>query len=137
MAIGVGLRIGSVVSTAVVASNEPGTPDPVVIARDTVLHIDHDETPALGGSARHLDEAAVVIVGLERFSHPPARCAAHEARYHAVHAELAERPRDVDPLPAHVLAQDARAVQLTGMQLGHGEGLVEGGVEGDGDDHSG
>lgn len=70
MAIGVGLRIGSVVSTAVVASNEPGTPDPVVIARDTVLHIDHEGTPALGGSARHLDEARTLTGFLPRVGDP-------------------------------------------------------------------
>lgn len=52
MSIGVGLRIGRVVSTAVVASNEPGTPDPVVLARDTVLHIDQDGTTSLGGVGR-------------------------------------------------------------------------------------
>lgn len=62
MAIGVGLRIGRIVSTAVVASNEPGTPDPVVIARDTVLHIDHDGNSQLGGSTRTIDEARTVRV---------------------------------------------------------------------------
>lgn len=61
MAIGVGLRIGRVVSTAVVASNEPGTQDPVVIARDTVLHIDEDGTTSLG--ARPSDNEARTLAG--------------------------------------------------------------------------
>lgn len=59
MAIGVGLRIGRVVSTAVVASNEPGTPDPVVLARDTVLHIDQDGITSLGGVG-HGDEVRTI-----------------------------------------------------------------------------
>ena len=51
MAMGVGLRVGNVVSTAVVASNDPGSPDPIVIARDTVLHMCGDDSAVLGGSA--------------------------------------------------------------------------------------
>lgn len=51
MPVGVGLRVGSVVSTAVVASNDPGTPDPVVFARDTVLRMCADGTTVLGGAA--------------------------------------------------------------------------------------
>ncbi|MFD4367463.1 hypothetical protein [Rhodococcus sp. NPDC058521] len=50
MAMGVGLRVGSVVSTAVVASNDPGSPDPIVIVRDTVLHMCGDGSAVLGGS---------------------------------------------------------------------------------------
>lgn len=50
MAMGVGLRVGSVVSTAVVASNDPGSPDPIVIVRDTVLHLCGDGSAVLGGS---------------------------------------------------------------------------------------
>ena len=102
MAIGVGLRIGSVVSTAVVASNEPGTPDPVVIARDTVLHIDHDETPALGGSARHLDEARTLTGFLPHVGDPAGVTAndgrvyrAEDAMATAVHCLLSE----CHPLP--------------------------------------
>lgn len=51
MTMGVGLRIGDVVSTAVVASNEPGSPDPIVIVRDTVLHMLPGGTAVFGGSA--------------------------------------------------------------------------------------
>ncbi|NLU84918.1 hypothetical protein [Rhodococcus sp. HNM0569] len=51
MTIGVGLRIGGIVSTAVVASNDPGSPDPVVIVRDTVLHMSPDGTALFGGAA--------------------------------------------------------------------------------------
>lgn len=51
MAVGIGLRIGSVVSTAVVATNDPGSHDPIVIVRDTVLHIRTDDSVVLGGSA--------------------------------------------------------------------------------------
>jgi hypothetical protein len=49
------------VSTAVVASNEPGTQDPVVIARDTVLHIDKDGTTSLG--SRTSDNEARTLAG--------------------------------------------------------------------------
>ncbi len=51
MTVGVGLRIGGVVSTAVVATNDPGSPDPVVIVRDTVLHMFPDGTALFGGRA--------------------------------------------------------------------------------------
>lgn len=52
MSIGVGVRIGTVVSTAVVASNDPGSADPVVIVRDTVLNQRKDGTTVLGGESR-------------------------------------------------------------------------------------
>ncbi|MHD0282111.1 hypothetical protein [Rhodococcus aetherivorans] len=70
MAVGVGLRIGSVVSTAVLASNDPGSPDPVVIARDTVLHIDSDGTTVLGGAPHPAGEARYLSGFLGRVGDP-------------------------------------------------------------------
>jgi hypothetical protein len=102
MTIGVGLRIGSVVSTAVVASNEPGTPDPVVIARDTVLHIDHDGTTSLGGSGRSDNEMRTLAGFLARVGEPAGVTAsdgrvyrAEDAMATAVHCLLSE----CHPLP--------------------------------------
>lgn len=102
MAIGVGLRIGRIVSTAVVASNEPGTPDPVVIARDTVLHIDHDGNSQLGGSTRTIDEARTLSGFLSRVGDPGGIAAsdgrvyrAEDAMATAVHCLLNE----CHPLP--------------------------------------
>jgi hypothetical protein len=113
MAIGVGLRIGRIVSTAVVASNEPGTPDPVVIARDTVLHIDHDGNSQLGGSTRAIDEARTLSGFLSRVGDPGGIAAsdgrvyrAEDAMATAVHCLLNEchplptfggMDRDTDP----------------------------------------
>ncbi|NLU63686.1 hypothetical protein HCA61_15630 [Rhodococcus sp. HNM0563] len=113
MAIGVGLRIGRIVSTAVVASNEPGTPDPVVIARDTVLHIDHDGNSQLGGSTRTVDEARTLSGFLSRVGDPGGIAAsdgrvyrAEDAMATAVHCLLNEchplptfggMDRDTDP----------------------------------------
>lgn len=102
MSIGVGLRIGSVVSTAVVASNEPGTPDPVVIARDTVLHIDEDGTSTLGGSARTTQEVRTISGFLPRVGDPTGITAsdgriyrAEDAMATAIHCLLSE----CHPLP--------------------------------------
>ncbi|MEE2032250.1 hypothetical protein [Rhodococcus chondri] len=102
MAIGVGLRIGRIVSTAVVASNEPGTPDPVVIARDTVLHIDHDGTTSLGGSGRSENEMRTLAGFLPRVGEPSGVTAsdgrvyrAEDAMATAVHCLLSE----CHPLP--------------------------------------
>lgn len=102
MAIGVGLRIGRIVSTAVVASNEPGTPDPVVIARDTVLHIGRDESTFLGGSARADDEIRTLTGFLSRVGDPSGVAAsdgrvyrAEDAMATAIHCLLTE----CHPLP--------------------------------------
>ncbi|WP_407445407.1 hypothetical protein [Rhodococcus sp. (in: high G+C Gram-positive bacteria)] len=102
MAIGVGLRIGRVVSTAVVASNEPGTPDPVVIARDTVLHIGRDDSTFLGGSARADDEIRTLSGFLSRVGDPAGVSAsdgrvyrAEDAMATAIHCLLTE----CHPLP--------------------------------------
>ncbi|MEU5841101.1 hypothetical protein [Rhodococcus sp. NPDC047139] len=101
MAIGVGLRIGRVVSTAVIASNEPGTPDPVVLARDTVLHVDHDGTTSLGTVA-HGDEARTIAGFLTRVGDASGITAsdgrtyrAEDAMATAIHCLL----RECHPLP--------------------------------------
>lgn len=83
MTIGVGLRIGRVVSTAVVASNEPGTPDPVVIARDSVLHIGRDGTTSLGGSRRSDDELRTIAGFLARVGEPSGVTASDDRVYRA------------------------------------------------------
>jgi len=82
MAIGVGLRIGRVVSTAVIASNEPGTPDPTVLARDTVLHIDHDGAATLGGLT-HGEEARTIAGFLPRVGEPSGVTASDGRTYRA------------------------------------------------------
>jgi len=102
MAIGVGLRIGRVVSTAVVASNEPGTPDPVVIARDSVLHIGSDGTTSLGGSRATDNEVRTLAGFLARVGEPAGLTAsdgrvyrAEDAMATAIHCLLTE----CHPLP--------------------------------------
>lgn len=101
MAIGVGLRIGRVVSTAVIASNEPGTPDPVVLARDSVLHVDHDGNTSLG-SVAHGDEARTIAGFLTRVGDASGITAsdgrmyrAEDAMATAIHCLL----RECHPLP--------------------------------------
>ncbi|EID77681.1 MULTISPECIES: hypothetical protein [Rhodococcus] len=105
MSMGVGLRIGSVVSTAVVASNDPGSPDPVVIVRDTVLHMCPDGTAILGGSAPHtIGETHTVSGFLPRVGDPAGVAVGNGSRYRAedlVAGAMRCLLRECEPLPDH------------------------------------
>ena len=105
MSMGVGLRIGSVVSTAVVASNDPGSPDPVVIVRDTVLHMCPDGTAILGGSAPHtIGETHTVSGFLPRVGDPAGVPVGDGSRYRAedlVAGAMRCLLRECEPLPDH------------------------------------
>ncbi|MCQ4120095.1 hypothetical protein [Rhodococcus tibetensis] len=105
MSMGVGLRIGSVVSTAVVASNDPGSPDPVVIVRDTVLHMCPDGTAILGGSApQTLGQTHTVSGFLSRVGDPAGVAVGDTARYRAedlVAGAMRCLLRECEPLPDH------------------------------------
>ncbi|MDV7242109.1 MULTISPECIES: hypothetical protein [Rhodococcus] len=105
MSMGVGLRIGSVVSTAVVASNDPGSPDPVVIVRDTVLHMCPDGTAILGGSApQTLGRTHTVSGFLPRVGDPAGVALADGTRYRAedlVAGAMRCLLRECEPLPDH------------------------------------
>jgi hypothetical protein len=105
MSMGVGLRIGSVVSTAVVASNDPGSPDPVVIVRDTVLHMCPDGTAILGGSAPHtIGDIHTVSGFLPRVGDPAGVAVGDGSRYRAedlVAGAMRCLLRECEPLPDH------------------------------------
>jgi len=105
MSMGVGLRIGSVVSTAVVASNDPGSPDPVVIVRDTVLHMCPDGTAILGGSAPHtIGDTHTVSGFLPRVGDPAGVAVGDGSRYRAedlVAGAMRCLLRECEPLPDH------------------------------------
>ncbi|MBV6762448.1 hypothetical protein [Rhodococcus opacus] len=105
MSMGVGLRIGSVVSTAVVASNDPGSPDPVVIVRDTVLHMCPDGTAILGGSAPHMIGDTHTVSGfLPRVGDPAGVAVGDGSRYRAedlVAGAMRCLLRECEPLPDH------------------------------------
>lgn len=86
MSIGVGVRIGTMVSTAVVASNDPGSADPVVIVRDTVLNQRKDGTTVLGGApelgaGREFTESWGGFVG--RVGDPSGVAGTSDTRYRA------------------------------------------------------
>lgn len=121
MAIGVGLRIGRVVSTAVVASNEPGTQDPVVIARDTVLHIDEDGTTSLG--SRPSDNEARTLAGFLARVGEPAGVTASDGRVYRAEDAMATAIQcllnETQPLPAFGGADDGSEPGYTATYPSH------------------
>ncbi|QNG18737.1 hypothetical protein G4H71_21930 [Rhodococcus triatomae] len=104
MTMGVGLRIGDVVSTAVVASNDPGSPDPVVIVRDTVLHMLPGGTAVFGGGTPS-DPGVHSISGfLSRVGHTEGVEVGGGMLYRAedlVAGAIRCLLRDCEPLPRH------------------------------------
>ncbi|MBH0123321.1 hypothetical protein I0Q12_29060 [Rhodococcus sp. CX] len=121
MAIGVGLRIGRVVSTAVVASNEPGTQDPVVIARDTVLHIDEDGTTTLGSYSSG-NEARTLAGFLARVG-DPAGVTASDGRVYRAEDAMATAIQcllnETEPLPKFGGADDGSEPGYTATYPSH------------------
>ncbi|WP_068159234.1 hypothetical protein [Rhodococcus phenolicus] len=121
MAIGVGLRIGRVVSTAVVASNEPGTQDPVVIARDTVLHIDEDGTTSLG--SRSSDNEARTLAGFLARVGENAGVTASDGRVYRSEDAMATAIQcllsETQPLPAFGGADDGTEPGYTATYPSH------------------
>ncbi|MFZ2173778.1 MAG: hypothetical protein WAW17_07025 [Rhodococcus sp. (in: high G+C Gram-positive bacteria)] len=105
MSMGVGLRIGSVVSTAVVASNDPGSADPIVIVRDTVLHMCPDGTAILGGSPpRTVGDTHTLSGFLARVGDPAGVAVGDGSRYRAedlVAGAMRCLLRECEPLPDH------------------------------------
>ncbi|AOW94640.1 hypothetical protein BFN03_08465 [Rhodococcus sp. WMMA185] len=105
MSIGVGLRVGTAVSTAVVASNDPGSPDPIVIVRDTVLHMCPDGTAILGGSPpRTNGETSTVSAFLPSVGDPVGVEVGEGSRFRAedlVAGSMRCLLRECEPLPDH------------------------------------
>ncbi|WP_072690027.1 hypothetical protein [Rhodococcus marinonascens] len=105
MSIGVGLRVGAVVSNAVVASNDPGSPDPIVIVRDTVLHMCPDGTAILGGSApRTIGETHSVSAFLPSVGEPAGVEVGDGSRFRAedlVAGAMRCLLRECEPIPDH------------------------------------
>ncbi|SDD84551.1 hypothetical protein [Rhodococcus tukisamuensis] len=106
MSVGIGLRVGSIVSTTVVAANDAGTPDPAVIARDTVLYVYPDGGTVLGG-AEPLEEGAehssTVSGFLARVGDPDGVTGSDGTRYRAedvVASALRSLLRECEPLPS-------------------------------------
>lgn len=105
MSIGVGVRIGTLVSTAVVASNDPGSADPVVLVRDTVLNQRRDGTTVLGGSpergaGREFAESWSGFVG--RVGDPSGVAGTADTRYRAedlVATSIRCLLQECEPLP--------------------------------------
>lgn len=104
MSVGIGIRIGSLVSTLVVASNEPGTPDPIVIVRDTVLYICSDGRALLGGGDPPDGTEFVSTVSgfVARVGDPEGVATSDGTRYRAedvVVSALRSLIRECEPLP--------------------------------------
>jgi hypothetical protein len=104
MSVGIGLRIGSLVSTLVVASNEPGTPDPIVIVRDTVLYVGSDGDVLLGGGdPPEGGEFVGTVTGfVARVGDPEGVAASDGTRYRAedvVASAMRSLVRECEPLP--------------------------------------
>ncbi len=104
MSVGIGLRIGSLVSTLVVASNEPGTPDPIVIVRDTVLYVGSDGGVLLGGGdPPEGGEFVGTVTGfVARVGDPEGVAASDGTRYRAedvVASAMRSLVRECEPLP--------------------------------------
>ncbi|MGC0364973.1 hypothetical protein ABH922_002957 [Rhodococcus sp. 27YEA15] len=105
MSIGVGVRIGTLVSTAVVASNDPGSADPVVLVKDTILHQRKDGTTVLGGTeelgaGREFTESWSGFVG--RVGDPAGVPGTAETRYRAedlVATSIRCLLQECEPLP--------------------------------------
>lgn len=104
MSVGIGVRIGSLVSTLVVASNEPGTPDPIVIVRDTVLYVCSNDAVVLGGGDPPEDTEFVGTVSgfVARVGDPEGVAASDGTRYRAedvVASAMRALVRECEPLP--------------------------------------
>ncbi|MGW4481094.1 hypothetical protein [Rhodococcus triatomae] len=104
MSVGIGLRVGSLVSTLVVASNEPGTPDPIVIVRDTVLYVGSDGEVLLGGGdPPEGSEFVSSVTGfVARVGDPEGVAASDGTRYRAedvVASAMRSLVRECEPLP--------------------------------------
>ncbi|EME23618.1 hypothetical protein G419_02230 [Rhodococcus triatomae BKS 15-14] len=102
--MGIGLRVGSLVSTLVVASNEPGTPDPIVIVRDTVLYVGSDGEVLLGGGdPPEGSEFVSSVTGfVARVGDPEGVAASDGTRYRAedvVASAMRSLVRECEPLP--------------------------------------
>ncbi|MDJ0405484.1 hypothetical protein QNA23_18465 [Rhodococcus erythropolis] len=105
MSIGVGVRIGTLVSTAVVASNDPGSADPVVLVRDTILNQRKDGTTVLGGTeqlgaGREFSESWSGFVG--RVGDPSGVSGTADTRYRAedlVATSIRCLLQECEPLP--------------------------------------
>ncbi|MGW0041785.1 hypothetical protein [Rhodococcus sp. NPDC003348] len=104
MSVGIGVRIGSLVSTLVVASNEPGTPDPIVIVRDTVLYVGSNSEVVLGGGDPPEGSTFVSTVSgfVARVGDPEGVAASDGTRYRAedvVASAMRALVRECEPLP--------------------------------------
>ncbi|MFC9787587.1 hypothetical protein [Rhodococcus sp. NPDC127528] len=104
MSVGIGIRIGSLVSTLVVASNEPGTPDPIVIVRDTVLYLCSDGEAVLGGADPGGDAEFVSTLSgfVARVGDPEGVATSDGTRYRAedvVATAMRSLVRECEPLP--------------------------------------
>ncbi|TQF65961.1 hypothetical protein FK531_18945 [Rhodococcus spelaei] len=104
MSVGIGIRIGSLVSTLVVASNEPGTPDPIVIVRDTVLYLCSDGEAVLGGGDSSEDSEFISTLSgfVARVGDPEGVATSDGTRYRAedvVATAMRSLVRECEPLP--------------------------------------
>lgn len=104
MSVGIGVRVGSLVSTLVVASNESGTPDPIVIVRDTVLYLCADGESVLGGGEPPADaEFISTVTGfVARVGSPDGVATSDGTRYRAedvMASAMRSLVRECEPLP--------------------------------------
>src|SRR5581483_12084315 len=84
---------------------------------------------------RDADEVAEDSLERELLDDPVSRAPAGEPRRDDGSLEPLERARDVDALPARAREAVARAVPVAELEVGNRQRAVDGGVEGDGDDH--
>ncbi|MFD4182348.1 hypothetical protein [Rhodococcus sp. NPDC058514] len=104
MSVGIGLRVGSIVSHTVIASNDAGTPDPIVIVRDTVLHVRADGGTVLGGSGQDGGVEHTLSGFLSRVGDPEGVAASDGTRYRAedvVANAISSLLHECEPLPDH------------------------------------
>ncbi|SEK84813.1 hypothetical protein [Rhodococcus maanshanensis] len=104
MSVGIGLRVGSIVSHTVIASNDAGTPDPIVIVRDTVLHVGSDGSTVLGGAGQDGATEHTLSGFLSRVGEPEGVAASDGTRYRAedvVATAISSLLHECEPLPDH------------------------------------
>ncbi len=104
MSVGIGVRVGTLVSTLVVASNEPGTPDPIVIVRDTVLYLCADGESVLGGGERPGEAEYISTVSgfVAHVGSPDGVATSDGTRYRAedvLASAMRSLVRECEPLP--------------------------------------